>query len=107
VWYYKIQLIGEYGMTLRDMRKFSVDKMDAEIARLEGRLQKMRKDHDVLQQTLFDVCKKLNEAPDSHTLIKHTEDLKKKISDSMTDIHHLDARISKVKHRADRLRLHH
>jgi predicted nucleic acid-binding Zn-ribbon protein len=94
-------------MTLRDMRKHSVEKMEAEIERLEHALQSMRSHHDALQQSLFDVCKKLKGAPDSKTLIQKTEVLKKQLSDSMVDIHHLDARISKIRHRADRLRLHH
>ena len=93
-------------MTLSDMRKYSQSKMDEEIKRLEQKLRKMRVDHDAMQQSLFNVCKKLKDAPASGKLIRQTEEMKKQLSDSMVDIHHLDARISKLKHRADRLRLH-
>jgi prefoldin subunit 5 len=91
-------------MTLRDIRRHSVERMDAEVVRLEKQLRKMRDAHDDLQQEMFDICRKLKDAPDSGVLVKKTEDLKKRISDSMVDIHHLDARISRVKHRAERLR---
>ncbi len=93
-------------MTLRDIRKSSVERMESEIVRLEDKLQKMRARHDDLQQTLFDACKKISDAPSSASLVRRTEELKKQISESMVDIHHLDARISKLKHRTERLRLH-
>ena len=92
-------------MTLSDMRRYSLGRMDEEIGRLEQKLHKMRAEHDVMQQSLFDVCKRLKDAPTSGNLVRRTEELKKQLSDSMVDIHHLDARISKLKHRADRLRL--
>ncbi len=91
-------------MTIRDIRKHSVERMDAEVVRLEKDLQKMRKAHEDLQQTLFDASKKLKDIPDSSSLVKKTEEIQKQISDSMVDIHHLDARISRIKHRAERLR---
>lgn len=93
-------------MTLRDIRKSSVERMDSDIVRLEDSLHKMRAKHDDLQQSLFDLSKKMRDAPISAALVRKTEELKKQISDSMVDIHHLDAKISKLRHRADRLRLH-
>ena len=91
-------------MTIRDIRRHSVERMDAEVVRLEKDLHKMRKAHEDLQQALFDASKKLKDIPDSSSLVKRTEEIKKQISDSMVDIHHLDARISRIKHRAERLR---
>ena len=93
-------------MTLRDIRKSSVERMESEIVRLEDRLQKMRAKHADLQQALFDACKKIGDSPSSANLVRRTEELKKQLSDSMVDIHHLDARISRLKHRTERLRLH-
>lgn len=91
-------------MTVRDIRRHSVERMEAEVVRLEKELQKMRSGHADLQQALFDISKKMKDAPDAGTLVRKTEELKKRISDSMVDIHHLDARISRIKHRAERLR---
>ncbi|WP_422478890.1 hypothetical protein [Pleomorphochaeta sp. DL1XJH-081] len=91
-------------MTLRDIRKHSIERMDAEVVRLEKDLQKMRSEHESLQQSLFDITKKAKDAPDALSVVKKSEELKKRISDSMVDIHHLDAKISRIKHRAERLR---
>jgi SMC interacting uncharacterized protein involved in chromosome segregation len=91
-------------MTLRDIRKHSIERMDAEVVRLEKDLQKMRSEHESLQQSLFDITKKAKDAPDALSVVRKSEELKKRISDSMVDIHHLDAKISRIKHRAERLR---
>lgn len=91
-------------MTLRDIRKHSIERMDAEVVRLEKDLQKMRSEHESLQQSLFDITKKAKDTPDALSVIRKSEELKKRISDSMVDIHHLDAKISRIKHRAERLR---
>lgn len=91
-------------MTVRDIRRHSVERMEADVIRLEKELQKMRSSHADLQQALFDISKKMKDAPDTGALVRKTEELKKRISDSMVDIHHLDARISRIKHRAERLR---
>lgn len=91
-------------MTLRDIRKHSIERMDAEVVRLEKELHKMRSEHDDLQQALFDISKRVKESPDTLSVVRKTEELKKRISDSMVDIHHLDAKISRIKHRAERLR---
>jgi len=78
--------------------------MEEEILRLEKKLKKIRDTHEALKQSLFDVSKRLKDTPDSSLLLHETEDIKKKISDVVVDIRNLDARLSRMKHRAERWR---
>lgn len=89
-------------MTLRDIRKRALTRMEGEILRLEKELKKMRSLHESLKQALFDVSKRLKDTPDSSLLLHETEDVKKKISDVVVDIRNLDTRLSRMKHRARR-----
>ncbi len=89
-------------MTLRDIRKRALTKMEGEILRLEKELVKMRNSHEALKQSLFDVSKQLNDTPSSSLLLQETETYKKKIADVVVDIRNLDARLSKMKNRAKR-----
>ncbi|MGE0075666.1 MAG: hypothetical protein AB7S52_10595 [Sphaerochaetaceae bacterium] len=91
-------------MTLREIRKHAVEHMEAEAVRLEKDLIKMRAIHGKLQLELFDAGKRLDSSPASGSLVKQTEDLQKRISEIVVTMHHLDARISRIKHRAERLR---
>lgn len=91
-------------MTLRDIRMAAIVRMDSEVSRLMKDLAKMHTSHDALKQALFDSVKNLQESPSSTQLLQQAEELKKEISEIVISIHHLDARISKLKHRANRLR---
>lgn len=85
-------------MTLGETRASTVTSLEAQIDRLERDLAKKRQEHEALQQKLFEICKKEITAAE----VEKTEEIKKQLSESMTDIRHLDARISKVKHRLQR-----
>ena len=89
-------------MTLREIRKRALTKMEGEILRLEKDLVKMRSSHEVLKQSLFDTSKRLKDTPDSSLLLDETENIKKKIADVVVDIRNLDARLSRMKNRAKR-----
>lgn len=91
-------------MTLRDLRTKAVDRMESEVARLEKDLSKMKSSHDALRQALFDTAKNLQDSPGSAHLLRESEILKRKISEIVVSIHHLDARISRIKHRTQRLK---
>lgn len=91
-------------MTLRDIRTKAVERMELEIIHLGKELTKMKGRHDSLNQKLFDTVRNLDESPSSSQLLRETERLKQDISDIVVSIHHMDARISRIKHRAERLR---
>jgi regulator of replication initiation timing len=90
-------------MTLRELRSKAVQRMESDVIRLEKDLANMKSTHGRLQQSLFDTVKNLQDAPDSARLLRETEDLKRDISELVVSMHHLDARISRLRHRARRL----
>ncbi|NCB02388.1 MAG: hypothetical protein EOM67_09515 [Spirochaetia bacterium] len=90
-------------MTLRDNRLESMNVLQKEIEALEVVLKKKRKLHDELSQSLFNVAGKKKESKDSVSIFQDAERLQQLINENLTDIRHLDTKISKMKHRVNRM----
>ncbi len=91
-------------MTVRDLRTMAISRMDNEVVKLEKELEKMRVLHTTLQQKMFDLAKKGQDVEDRVKIVDEIESLKKEIGELVVTIRNLDARISRIKHRARRLK---
>jgi predicted RNase H-like nuclease (RuvC/YqgF family) len=91
-------------MTVRDLRTMTISRMDNEVTKLEKELEKMRALHTSLQQKMFDLAKEGQDVEDKAKVVDEIEALKKEIGELVVTIRNLDARISRIKHRARRLK---
>ncbi len=91
-------------MTLRDNRLFSSKLMEQEIESLERVIKKKRALHDDLSQELLDVVMKKDGGMDQIQIIHKSEKIQQEIRENLTDIRHLDKKIAKMKHRANRMK---
>ena len=90
-------------MTLRDNRLTSVRVLEKEIESLEKNMKKMKKLHEELSQDLLNLVGKLDAQKDPIDVIHKSEKLQQQISENLTDMRHLDKKMAKMKHRANRM----
>ncbi|MGI6433543.1 MAG: hypothetical protein ACOXZ4_06910 [Sphaerochaetaceae bacterium] len=76
----------------------------AEILSLEQEIAAKRQEQQKMQQQLFDLAKRVEPEGPSMALVLETEHLKREISNMVISLRHLDIRLSRLKHRARRLR---
>lgn len=89
-------------MTLRDHRLTAMNLLLKEIEVLQKELKKKKKLHDDLSGELLNVMGKSEIVKDSVDVIQKSEKIQQQISENLIDIRHLDKKISKMKHRANR-----
>jgi Txe/YoeB family toxin of Txe-Axe toxin-antitoxin module len=90
-------------MTLRDNRLTSMRQLQQEIETLEKDMKKRKKLHEELSQELLNLVMKSEVGKDPIDIIHKSEKIQQQISENLTDIRHLDKKISKMKHRANRM----
>ena len=91
-------------MTLRDNRLSSMSQLQKEIEHLEDCMKKKKKLHDNLSQELLNLARKSEVGKDPIEIIHQSERIQQQISENLIDIRHLDKKIARIKHRANRMK---
>ena len=86
-------------MPIKEIKRRALQRQTEEIGRVEKELEKLRKKHEELKQSLFDTSKRLKGSPDSSLLVEETEELKRAIAEIVVEIRELDIRLSRLKKR--------
>ncbi len=91
-------------MTLQDNRLESIGALQKEIESLEVILKKKHKLHESLSQSLLNLVGKPDEVKGNTRMFQDSERIQQLIRENLTDIHHLDTKIAKMRHRANRMK---
>ncbi len=91
-------------MAYSEHRKRTLELLEQEIVTLHEELEKKKKLRDSLNQELLSLSDKREKTKDMVSLIRDSESLQKRIGESLIDIQHIDTKIWRLKHRAERLR---
>lgn len=91
-------------MTLRDNRLTSTRLLQNEIEALEKSMKKRKQTHDELSQELLNLVMKSEAGKNQIEIIHKSEKIQQEIRENLTDIHNLDKKIAKMKHRANRMK---
>jgi len=97
-----VEGIGD--MTLRENRLTAMGLLLKEIETLEKNMQKRKALHEDFSVELLNLVGRREVGKDPVEVIHKSEKIQQQISENLTDIRHLDKKIAKMKHRANRMK---
>ncbi len=91
-------------MPYSEHRTHTLETIEQEIESLRVQLDKKRELRDSLNQQLLSIGARNRKGEDMIALVRESEKLEKQISEIQIDMQHLDTRVWRLRHRAERLR---
>ncbi|MBN2859286.1 MAG: hypothetical protein JXK93_03370 [Sphaerochaetaceae bacterium] len=91
-------------MPYSEHRRHTLDSIEQEVESLRVQLEKKREQRDELNQELLSIGSHRSEGVDLVELVRTSERLEKQLSEVQIDMQHIDTRIWRLRHRAERLR---